>query len=98
MKPGADKWSPPCCQRPDRASLCAILMSIAKPLRKMFVEPTVSEPIDALDATRAFGGMLGQVVIGGGSSGTALDDGDFGVNSYYDSPGQDGVDSGPGPV
>lgn len=67
-------------------------------MKKPFVDPMVSAPIDALDATRVFGGQLGQVVLGGGSSGTALDDGDYGVNSYYDSPGQDGVDSGPGPV
>lgn len=73
-------------------------MSSETPVKKPFVDPMVSAPIDALDATRVFGGQLGQVVLGGGSSGTALDDGDYGVNSYYDSPGQDGVDSGPGPV
>jgi hypothetical protein len=68
-------------------------MSLEKPARKPFVEPVVSEPIDALDATRAFGGMLGQVILGGGSSGTALDDGDFCANGvYYDSTGQDSVD------
>ncbi len=61
--------------------------------RKPFMDPVVSEPIDALDATRAFGGMLGQVIIGGGSSGTAMDDSDFyGSYSFYDSPCQDGVD------
>ena len=64
-------------------------------VRKPFVEPVVSEPIDALDATRAFGGMLGQVVLGGGSSGTALDDGDYCLGgAYSDSYGQDGVDCG----
>jgi len=66
-----------------------------EPLKKSFVDPIVSEPIDALDATRVFGGQLGQVVLGGGSAGTSIDDGDFnGSSSYTDSPGQDGVDSG----
>lgn len=64
-------------------------MNLEKPVRKPFLEPVVSEPIDALDATRVFGGLLGQVVLGGGSSGTALDDGDCGY-SYPDPPGQDG--------
>ena len=62
--------------------------------RKPFVEPTVSAPSDALAATRVFAGQLGQVILGGGSNGTAIDDGDYGTNSYYDSPGQDGVDGG----
>ena len=70
-------------------------MSISPNSKKPFVEPVVSSPIDALDATRVFGGQLGQVVLGGGSSGTAIDDGDyFGSSSYTDPPGQDGVDSG----
>lgn len=63
-----------------------------KASRKPFIDPVVSDPIDALDATRAFGGMLGQVILGGGSSGTALDDSDYYYGSYYDSPCQDGVD------
>jgi len=68
-------------------------MNPQEPVRTPFVEPVVSEPIDALDATRAFGGLLGQIVLGGGSSGTAIDDGDFCVNGYYyDSTGQDSVD------
>lgn len=67
---------------------------MVEPLKKPFVEPIVSSPIDALDATRVFGGQLGQVVLGGGSSGTAIDDGDFTGSGYNDSPGQDGVDSG----
>lgn len=67
-------------------------MSLETPARKPFVEPVVSEPIDALDATRTFGGMLGQVILGGGSSGTALDDGDYCSGYYSDSPGQDSVD------
>ena len=68
-------------------------MSLDKPVRKPFVEPVVSDPIDALDATRAFGGMLGQVILGGGSSGTALDDGDYCAGaSLPDSTGQDTVD------
>lgn len=67
-------------------------MSLEKPLRKPFVYPVVSEPIDALDATRTFGGLLGQVPLGGGSSGTALDDGDYCAGYYTDSPGQDTVD------
>lgn len=67
------------------------------PLRKPFVDPAVSEPIDALDATRTFGGLLGQVVLGGGSSGTALDDGDFcNGASYPDSTGQDSADPSEG--
>ena len=66
-----------------------------EPLKKPFVEPIVSSPIDALDSTRVFGGLLGQVPLGAGSGGAAIDDGDFmGSNSYTDSPGQDGVDSG----
>lgn len=73
-------------------------MSLEKPLRKPFVYPVVSEPIDALDATRTFGGLLGQVPLGGGSSGTALDDGDYcSSSSYYpDSVGQDTVDPSEG--
>ena len=68
-------------------------MSLAKPLRKPFVDPLVSEPTDALDATRAFGGLLGQVVLGGGSSGQRIDDGDYAVyDCSYDSAGQDTVD------
>lgn len=68
-------------------------MSPETPLRKPFVDPVVSEPVDALDATRAFGGMLGQVVLGGGSSGTALDDGDYCAGgSLSDSTGQDVTD------
>ncbi len=67
------------------------------PLRMPFVDPVVSEPIDALDATRVFGGQLGQVVLGGGSSGTALDDGDICLGvSYPDSVGQDTVDPSEG--
>ena len=63
--------------------------------RKPFVEPSVSEPSDALAATRVFAGQLGQVILGGGSSGTAIDDGDYGAgNSSPDSAGQDGVDPG----
>lgn len=70
-------------------------LTMVEPPKQPFVEPVVSSPIDALDATRVFGGQLGQVVLGGGSSGTAIDDGDyFGSGSYTDSPGQDGVDSG----
>ena len=64
-------------------------MSHDKPLRKPFEEPVVSEPIDALDATRAFGGLLGQSLFT--SSGTALDDGDL-CASGYDPQGLDGVD------
>ncbi len=67
---------------------------MVEPPKKPFVEPVVSPPIDALDATRVFGGQLGQVVLGGGSSGTAIDDGDFNSGEGYDSPGQDGVDAG----
>lgn len=64
------------------------------PLKKIFVDPVVSEPIDALDATRVFGGQLGQVVLGGGSSGAAMDDPDYYEgNSLPDSPGTDGVDA-----
>lgn len=73
-------------------------MTEESPPRKPFIDPVVSEPIDALDATRAFGGLLGQVIIGGGSSGTAIDDSDYyGSYSYYDSPCQDGVDGACGP-
>jgi hypothetical protein len=61
--------------------------------RKPFVEPSVSPPADALDATKVFAGQLGQVVLGGGSNGTRIDDGDYQSNSFYDSPYQDGVDS-----
>ena len=72
-------------------------MTSAPPVRKPYVEPAVSAPIDALDSTRVFGGLLGQVVLGGGSSGTALDDGDYNYScsgdTYCDTPGQDaGVD------
>jgi hypothetical protein len=70
-------------------------MSAQTPLRRPFVEPVVSDPIDALDATRVFGGMLGQGPLGGGSSGTAIDDGDYCAGaSFPDSPGQDSVDPG----
>jgi hypothetical protein len=71
-------------------------MSMAKPLRKPFVDPSVSEPIDALDATRAFGGVLGQIVLGGGSSGQPIDDGDYLMYDCYsqDPSGQDTVDGG----
>ena len=55
--------------------------------RRPFVEPSVSEPSDALAATRVFAGQLGQVILGGGSSGTAIDDGDYG-----DPAGLDEVD------
>ena len=66
-------------------------MSPETPLRKPFMDPVVSEPVDALDATRAFGGMLGQPIFT--SSGTALDDGDYGAGSSYPNPTcQDGVD------
>ena len=66
-------------------------MSPQTPLRRPFVEPVVSQPIEALDATRAFGGMLGQVILAAGSSGAALDDGDYALNSYCVDPGyQDG--------
>ncbi len=68
-------------------------MSIAPNPKKPFVEPIVSSPIDALDATRVFGGQLGQVVLGGGSTGTQMDDGDeYCADVSYDSPGLDGVD------
>jgi len=68
-------------------------MSLDKPVRKPFFEPVVSDPIDALATTRAFGGMLGQVILGGGSSGTALDDGDYcNGASMPDSTGQDVTD------
>ncbi len=63
-------------------------MTLASPARKPFVEPVVSAPVDALDATRAFGGPLAPT----GSSGPALDDSDYYYGSYYDSPCQDGVD------
>jgi hypothetical protein len=68
-------------------------------VRKPFVQPVVSEAVDALRATRMFGGQLGQVVLGGGSGGTAIDDGDAYSSSAYSSPdpiGQDCVDPGCG--
>jgi hypothetical protein len=58
-------------------------MNPQTPVRKPFVEPVVSEPIDALDATRTFGGMLGQVIFAP-SSGAALDDGDICAGTGYD--------------
>ena len=58
--------------------------------RQPFVEPAVSAPVDVLEATRVFAGQLGQAVLGGGSNGTSIDDGDYYANSSYDSPGQDG--------
>ena len=74
-------------------------MSIKESFRKPFVDPIVSEPIDALEATRVFGGQLGQVVLGGGTAGQGIDTGDSdfyysGSGSYYgDASYQDGVDS-----
>lgn len=50
-------------------------MSPVTSQRKAFVDPVVSAPIDALDATRVFGGLLGQVILPEGSS-ALLDDGD----------------------
>jgi hypothetical protein len=60
--------------------------------RKPFVDPQVSPPVDALDTTRVFGGLVGGIILAG--SGTATDDGDvdcYGDACYGpDSPGQDG--------
>ena len=63
-------------------------MSEAQAQRRPFVEPVVSEPTDALEATRTFGGLLG-VLIAGGSAGVALDDGDN-YGGPLDPIGQDG--------
>ncbi|MEO8360845.1 MAG: hypothetical protein ABI672_12510 [Vicinamibacteria bacterium] len=61
---------------------------------KPFIDPVVSEPIDALEATRVFGGLLGQIILGGGSSGQAIDDGDdLNANPSPDDAGLDCSDS-----
>ena len=64
-------------------------MSEAQAQRRPFVEPVVSEPTDALEATRTFGGLL-QALIAGGSSGTSLDDGDCFYGDICDPFNQDG--------
>ena len=65
-------------------------MNEAKTTRRPFIAPVVSEPTDALDATRAFGGQLSVLGIIPGSQ---MQDGD-GYDCGYDGVGLDGGDTG----
>lgn len=70
-------------------------MTLPTPARRPFVDPVVSEPIDALKATTAFGGLTAPLLLGPLSSGVgALDDGDLPSGADYFDSYQDGVDGG----
>lgn len=73
-------------------------MTLQPPARRPFVDPVVSEPIDALKATTAFGGMTTTLLVAPVGSGVgALDDGDLPSGADYFDSYQDGVDGG-GPL